>query len=104
MSGSAGEGISRLHDIVAQLQLLNLAACTDAELLDAWRELERASRRLASVEHAVISEIDSRGIAEQHACRSTAALARGLLRITPGDARRRVEAAALAGPRRGADR
>jgi hypothetical protein len=51
------------------------------------------------VEHAVISQVEIRGIAEQRACKNTAALARGLLRITPSDARRRVKAAALAGPR-----
>src|SRR3954454_9227461 len=66
-----------------------------------WVELEQRRRHLAAEEHVLIAEIDARGIAHERGMRSTAVLANRLLRISPGEARARVAAAAELGPRRG---
>jgi uncharacterized protein DUF222 len=64
------------------------------------RDLEVQKRRLASVDHALIGEVDARGLAGEHACASTTVLLRHLLRVTPAEATGRVRAAVDLGPRR----
>jgi hypothetical protein len=78
-----------------------LVQMDDDELLAAWVEIETERNRLAHREHAVIAEIDARGIALTRAVPSTAALGSRLLRISPGEARARVRAAQNMGPRHG---
>ena len=51
--------------------------------------------------HALIAEAETRGLARERGMRSTAVLLSRLLRITAGEARARVAAAADLGPRRG---
>jgi hypothetical protein len=63
---------------------------SDDELLAAVRDLETWSRRLYAVTLAVTAEIDIRGIATACGATSTAVLLRQLLRISPGQARRRI--------------
>jgi hypothetical protein len=63
---------------------------SDDELLAAARDLETWSRRLYAVTLAVTAEIDIRGIATACGATSTAVLLRQLLRISPGQARRRI--------------
>ncbi len=64
------------------------------------RDLEVQKRRLATVDHALIGEVDARGLAGERACRNTASLLGQVLRISPREAIDRVEAAADLGPRR----
>lgn len=92
--------VTQLRDAVDLLQGLDLTASTDDEVLGLLRELETQKRRLPTVEHAAIAEVDSRHLAHQRGCRSTAALLRQLLRLDPGEACGRVRAAAELGPRR----
>jgi hypothetical protein len=63
---------------------------SDDELLAAARDLETWSRRLYAVTLAVTAELDTRGVATTHGATSTAVLLRQLLRISPGQARRRI--------------
>src|SRR5579885_1982720 len=79
----------------------SVVALTDEALLAAWTDLETRRRKLVSEEHALIAEVEQRGIAQARGMRSTAVLANRLLRITPAEARARVSAAADLGPRRG---
>jgi hypothetical protein len=82
-----------------------LTRLSDADVLAELRELESARRRLASAGHAMITELDRRGLPGRLAMRSTSALLQGLLRLSPFEATRRVDAgralgrrAALTGP------
>ena len=72
----------------------------DDEVLDLLAGLEARVRRLATVDHAVIAETDSRGLALERGCSSTTALLTQLLRIGAGQARSRVRAAKELAPRR----
>jgi hypothetical protein len=63
---------------------------SDDELLAAARDLETWSRRLYAVTLAVTAELHTRGVATTHGATSTAVLLRQLLRISPGQARRRI--------------
>jgi hypothetical protein len=63
---------------------------SEEELLTAARDLETWARRLYGIGLAITAELDSRGVAASRGATSTAVLLRQLLRISPGQARRRV--------------
>jgi len=106
MFGSGGEAagtqvLERLAGLVDELQTLDLTTLPDDDLLSGLRELETQKRRLAAVDHRLIAEAGSRGLAREHACKNTATLLGQLLRVSPVEASSRVRAAADLGPRRG---
>jgi hypothetical protein len=74
---------------------------SDADLLAEVRELERLRRRLAAADHAVISELDRRGLAATLAMRTTPGLLQGLLRLSPHEARRNAASTPAASAARG---
>src|SRR3954467_7608698 len=74
---------------------------TDEELLAAVTEHEAEDRRRVARRHALVAEVEARGLARDRGMRSTAVLLSRLLRINAGEARARVAAAADLGPRRG---
>ncbi|HST48084.1 MAG TPA: DUF222 domain-containing protein [Jatrophihabitans sp.] len=74
---------------------------SDADLLAELRELESLRRRLAVADHALIGELDRRGLAGRMVVGTTAALLQGLLRLSPGEAKDRVAAARACGSRAG---
>ena len=100
-SGTPPPTSTQFSDTVDDLQQLELTALGDEQLLSVLRELETQQRRLAAVDQHLLAEIESRGLAGQRACRSTAALLGQLLRISPAEASARLRAAADTGPRRG---
>jgi len=105
MSASVSEpqadpALALLTAAVDGLQNLNLTAPSDEQLLDVLRELEAQKRRLAAVDHALIAEIEARGVARERGCAKSADLLVAVLRIAPGDANTRVRAATELGPRR----
>src|SRR5581483_422699 len=71
------------------------------ELLEFAREWERLKRRGSVVDHVVVAELDDRQACVEHGRGTTAALLSDLLRLDPGQARRRVHDARDFGPRRG---
>jgi hypothetical protein len=75
-----------------------LGRASDADLLAEVRELEALRRRLATADHALVTELDRRGLAGVLAMPSTSALLQGLLRLSPHEAKRRVETARACGP------
>jgi hypothetical protein len=92
--------VTQLSALIDDLQHLDLTCLPGEHVLDLLRDLETQKRRLATVDHALIAEVDARGLAREHACASTAVLVQQLVRISPRDAARRVRAAAALGPRR----
>lgn len=76
-----------------------LTRLSDADVLSELRELEVLRRRLAVVDHALIGELDRRGLAGQLVMATTSAVLQGLLRLSPREAKDRVEAARACGPR-----
>ena len=96
----ADPALALLTAAVDGLQNLNLTAPSDEQLLDVLRELEAQKRRLAAVDHALIAEIEARGVARERGCAKSADLLVAVLRIAPGDANTRVRAATELGPRR----
>jgi hypothetical protein len=56
-------------------------------------------RRLATADHALIAEIDRRGLVGRLVMPSMSALLQGVLRLSPNEAKNRVHAAKECGPR-----
>ncbi len=98
--GGTASVVTRLSALVDELQHLDLTVLPGAEVIDLLRDLETQKRRLAVVDHALIGELDARGLASERACRNTASLLGQLLRISPREAIDRVDAATDLGPRR----
>jgi hypothetical protein len=99
-TSDAATAVARLAAVVDELQGLNLTSYTDENVLALVREVEVQKNRLASVDHAVLGELEARGVAGKHACASTTVLLTQVLRIHPGEADARVRAARDLGTRR----
>ena len=93
--------LHQLSDALGALQILSLSSLPGQAELDVLRELETQKNRIPTVEHRLIADVETRGAAHEHGCRSTAVLLSQLLRINPNEAAARVKAAANLGPRRG---
>ena len=92
--------VKQLADALDQLLSVDLTAASRDELLELARGVEVQRRRLPVADHVVIGELESRGVAGELCCSSTAVLLSQLLVITRGEAAERVKAAAEVGPRR----
>jgi hypothetical protein len=71
---------------------------SDADVLAELRALEELRRRLATADHALIAENDRRGLVGRLVVPSTSALLQGVLRLSPYEAKHRVNAARACGP------
>jgi hypothetical protein len=100
VTSAASEAVDALAIALDALLGVDLASVSGDGLLEAARRFETLRRRLPVFDHALITEVDTRGLAHELCVPSTAALWRGLLNISPGEAKRRVGAAAALGPRR----
>ncbi|HVU93444.1 MAG TPA: DUF222 domain-containing protein [Jatrophihabitans sp.] len=89
-----------LHAAIDALQAVDWTGPSDGELVETLRELERARRRLPSVEHQVTLEATGRGLPGQWTARTPAAFLRRVLGLGSGEAAARVRAAEAAGARR----
>ncbi|MDQ1721797.1 MAG: hypothetical protein QOI26_1531 [Pseudonocardiales bacterium] len=76
----------------------DLSRGSDPDVLAELRELETLRRRLAVADHALITEIDRRGLAGRLVMPSTSAVLQGALRLSPYEARHRVAAAKACAP------
>ena len=99
-SGVAGAAVGALEAGVDALLSLDVSCLSDEAVLEVLRRVETQLRRVGAGDHALIAEVESRGLAAARGCASTAALLRGVLRVSPAQARRRVHAAADLGCRR----
>jgi hypothetical protein len=100
MMSAHAEVLTRVQAAIEELQALDLTRLSEEDLLEYWRELERARRRLPTLDHALVLEAEARGLPESHQVRSSGQLLRRLLRLDPGEAAGRVRAAQAAGVRR----
>jgi hypothetical protein len=100
MSAVDAQVLARLDAVLDELAGLDLDARSDDEVLSLWRGLEVRRNRLAPVDHAIIAQAQQRHLSDRYGVRSLTALARGALRVGVGEARARVTAAEVAGPRR----
>ena len=76
-----------------------VGAVTDAGLLAEIRQLERVSRRLASMWNVLLPEAERRGLARLVSATSLSAMLQAMLRLSPHAVARRVAAARDLGPR-----
>ncbi len=76
-----------------------LGRVADADVLVEVRVLGVLRRRLTVADHALVGELDRRGVPGRLVMASTAALLQGVLRLSPRQAAGRVAAARLGGPR-----
>ena len=96
MSGDMREAealvlLEELDVVLDKLRATDLSVLTGPQLLDFARSWERFDRRGVTVRNAVVAELDSRHAAAETGHNSTVALLTDLLRIDPGQARRRVK-------------
>jgi Domain of unknown function (DUF222) len=99
--GSPPSSVAQLTRDVDELLAADLSRLDSDQLLALLTDLESQVRRLAVVDHALVAEVDARGLAHERGCRNTEALMRQVLRVGAGEARARVAAARDLGPRRG---
>ncbi len=92
--------VKQLADAVDTLLAVDLTGASRGELLELARGLETQRRRLPAADHALIGELESRGVAGELCCPSSGYLLARLLRLAPGEARARVRAAGDLGARR----
>ncbi len=92
-----GRAVQLLDDGVALLSGAEMVRLTEDELLEVLRRVEAHRRRLATVDHALIGELETRRTAERLGARSTAGLLRDVLRVSPHEAAGRVKAAGRLG-------
>jgi hypothetical protein len=84
---------------VGELLAASCGPLTDEGLLEVLRSVEVSRRRLESFDSAVIGEIQARNLPGRLVVRSAPRLLSGVLRISPGEAGRRVRQADVLGPR-----
>src|SRR5215475_15907616 len=80
---------------------LDLTQLDRDDLLELLRGLETQRRRLPVLDHALLAELDQRGVAGELAARDTRTLLRDVLRLSPREAKARYQAAVDLGPRHG---
>ena len=91
--------LDRLADAIAELAALDLTRLDRDELLDLLRGVETQRRRLPVVDHRLVAEIEQRGVAGELCARDTRTLLRDVLRLSPAEAKARVDRAVDLGPR-----
>ncbi len=94
--GSLAEAAARYLDAVSD-GLLGRAS--DADLLAELRARESLLRQQATADHALLAEIERRGIATRLSLSSTAALLQTMLNVSPHESKLRLAATAGCGPR-----
>src|ERR1700712_1663929 len=98
--GVAAAVLAQLASAVTALLELDRMQLSAEQSVNVCVEVERARRRLVSVDHANIAHLVESGAAVEVGAASTRALLVGAVRITPGEASARVLAAEQLGPRR----
>lgn len=99
MSAGLQQAAAAVDGYLDELSAGLLSSLSDADVLAELREHEALRRCCVVADHHLIAELERRGIAGQVCVPSTAALLQGVLRLSPADAKSRVRAAQLCGPR-----
>jgi hypothetical protein len=90
-----GELSSYLDDVSAGL----LGKLSDADVLAELQWFEMLRRRLAVVDHALVAELERRALGGRLVLGSTSALLQAALRLSPHEAKQRLSASQVCGPR-----
>ncbi len=98
--GPAALAVGLLSDVIDRLLSPDRSKLSRDELLDLTRAFEGQARRLPTIEHHLVAEIDSRKLAAELRYRDTAALLSQLLMLTRRQAGDRVADASELGPRK----
>ncbi len=91
--------LTSLRAAIDVLASAHHAGSDDDGILDVARELEVQRRRLPTLDHALVVELECRSVAAKHLHRGTPQLLAALLHLDLPEARSRVRAAADLGPR-----
>jgi hypothetical protein len=84
---------------VAELSGCSLSGCSDDELLDVVRSVERLRRTVEALDNVMIPELEARGLPGRFVLRGTKQLLGGLLNLSSFEAGSRLKAAQALGPR-----
>jgi hypothetical protein len=95
-----GDALGLLAAAVDALMATELAALPAVEVTGLLAGIEVQRRRLEAVDQRLLAEVGERGIAGEYGRSSPVDLLVNLLRVTPGEAKARVERAQDLGPRR----
>ena len=95
---AVGQPVEAMSDCLNSLRD-TLSGLDDKRITQALRDMEALSRRVHAVMLDLVVEIDSRGIAGRAGFGSTQRLVAGMLHLSAGDARARVEQASRVGAR-----
>jgi hypothetical protein len=99
VSGGLTEAANGLSFYLGDVSAGVLSSLSDGDLLAELRECEALRRRWLMVDAALVAELERRSFAGRLAMPSTSTLLQGVLRLSPTEARQRVDAAAVCGPR-----
>ena len=88
-----------LHACLDELIARPLDRDSGEQIVALWRDVERFRNRLATLDHALIAQIQTRHIDHDRGAANTKVFARDVLRIGIHEAGARVRAAEAAGPR-----
>jgi len=97
--GAVRAALTELTRAIDALQSESLGGLDDEQVLGLFREVETQRRRLPTVDHRLITELECRSMATKLLARGTAGLLTDLLQVDVGEAKSRVRAAGLLGPR-----
>ena len=97
---SVARGLALLAEGVEELLYATAAPLDTDELLDALRGVEVAARKTAAIEHQVLTQCAEQATAVTLGHRRLDVLLHELLRVSKAEARARIRAAAVCGPRR----
>jgi hypothetical protein len=100
LPADARAALMGFDELIADLCGLDLDAWSPLELVEFVRQLETRKRQLETVDHTVTAVLVDRRVANEVCMPSAAQLLARLLRLSPGEAWRRVRTAANLGPRR----
>jgi Domain of unknown function (DUF222) len=93
------EALGRLDSALHELAGLALYPLSKDELLTLVRHFETIRRRMPTIDHAIVFELEARSVADALGARNTQAVLRDMLRLSPSEANGRVQAARRLGQR-----
>lgn len=99
MVGTVAAKVAVALAAVSELAESSLAGCSDDELLDILRSVERLRRTVEALDNLTIPELESRGLPRRFVVRGTKQLLGGLLNLSPFEAGARVRTAQALGVR-----
>ena len=91
--------LAQIETLTAQMNRLSIDAFTDVELLDVQQRLEAIARAQPVLDHRVYQRITSQSSPISLGAKNYSAVLSQRLRISSSEARRRLDEAALLGPR-----